>query len=796
MKGLTYTAQASCGKRGFAEPIVQWIEDCSDPREALTGWLAEVAALSVDVLLVLDDADLLPTSSRTEVLSYLLGNAPANLHVALAARPTGALMACGALSTAKIARVTASDLRFRLDETLAVLSANLGAQCNPEAGIALHELTEGWPFGVQLAVAALHRSGDLEGLLRAATADIRRYFIDSVIDAQSADTVHLLVRLGLFDVIHPELCSAVLGREAPAQELLRLQDETPLLLRAEGSDWMRLHPLAREVLHERLMQLPREERRSLSRKASSWYATQGLYEEAAQQAFLADDIESAIALVEHNTYQMTTQGKSAAVLAWYQRLSPRDLEQHPGFWAPAAWALSMSDRHAEAQTLVDRILDTPNLPPEGRFEAALIEITAAAFSDRLDRASERLAEWPDPPAEARPADVPIFYIGRAFLALYSGQTDQARLELTNITNLDETVAYSPVSYGLADYAIGLSYLWEGRYALAEQVLRPALARTEQQLDRRNPVACMLAVALASACWGSGRNEGLRALLAGRLTALERHGLPDALMLAYSTQASIADHEGRQDQALHLLESLNAIGQRRGVPRLQIKALFELVRLHARHRRSETSRNLSTKLNSLLRDCRTHLPPAYVAWAEMHAELANVHAFLAQEGPPLSPDTLTAVEHAEALAQKLKRGGEEVEARLLRAEILRRKGSEDARPVLSEAISLAQAAGMLRLLRDSRPEREPAAPSTEERPEENLLQSSLDQTIRGQTLLTQKERQVLSLLSRNLSNKEIARAMDVGEQTVKWHLKNLFGKLNAAGRKHAVARARQLGLFPR
>ncbi|MCY1309783.1 HTH-type transcriptional regulator MalT [compost metagenome] len=56
--------------------------------------------------------------------------------------------------------------------------------------------------------------------------------------------------------------------------------------------------------------------------------------------------------------------------------------------------------------------------------------------------------------------------------------------------------------------------------------------------------------------------------------------------------------------------------------------------------------------------------------------------------------------------------------------------------------------------------------------------------------------MLSLLSRNLSNKEIARAMDVGEQTVKWHLKNLFGKLNAAGRKHAVARARQLGLFPR
>jgi LuxR family maltose regulon positive regulatory protein len=61
------------------------------------------------------------------------------------------------------------------------------------------------------------------------------------------------------------------------------------------------------------------------------------------------------------------------------------------------------------------------------------------------------------------------------------------------------------------------------------------------------------------------------------------------------------------------------------------------------------------------------------------------------------------------------------------------------------------------------------------------------------LLTGKEREVLTLLSRNLSNKEIAAAMNVGDQTVKWHVKNVFNKLNAASRKHAVARARMLGL---
>ena len=62
------------------------------------------------------------------------------------------------------------------------------------------------------------------------------------------------------------------------------------------------------------------------------------------------------------------------------------------------------------------------------------------------------------------------------------------------------------------------------------------------------------------------------------------------------------------------------------------------------------------------------------------------------------------------------------------------------------------------------------------------------------LLTPKEARILSLLAVGRANKEIARAMDIGDQTVKWHLKNVFTKLNAASRKHAVDRARLLGLL--
>jgi LuxR family transcriptional regulator, maltose regulon positive regulatory protein len=62
------------------------------------------------------------------------------------------------------------------------------------------------------------------------------------------------------------------------------------------------------------------------------------------------------------------------------------------------------------------------------------------------------------------------------------------------------------------------------------------------------------------------------------------------------------------------------------------------------------------------------------------------------------------------------------------------------------------------------------------------------------LLTAKESEVLRLLTNGLPNKLIARTMDISDETVKWHLKNLFSKLNAGSRKHAVDRARLLGLI--
>jgi LuxR family maltose regulon positive regulatory protein len=700
-------------------------------------------------------------------------------------------MASGTLSVAPVRRVTASDLRFRLDETLEVLSVASGARCNPEAGVHLHELTEGWPLGVQLAAAALNRGGDLDSLLAAATADIQHYFVESLIDHQSTEAEYLLVRLAQFDLVHPDLCTAVLGRKMFADELMRLVDETPLVMRAEGGDWMRLHPLAREVLRERLDRLPASERQVLAREASRWYAQHDLVEEAAQQAFLAGDVEAALSLAEHTTYAMTVQGRSTAVLSWYGRLSAEEVRQRPGFWSPVAWAFAMSDHPAQAQPLVDLILAQPNGEPSARFEAVLIQAVMAEFADRMDLMARTLQDWPEPPAYARPEHVPIYMVVKATHLLAQGHPDQARICLLRIAALDRQQAYSPVSYGFGDVVAGLCYLWEGRYALAEQVLRSALSRAEERFERRHPLACMIAALLAQASWESGQTDDAAALLAGRMDILERLGLPDALMAAYRTLARVADHGGRQDQALSLLESLSAIGQDRTMSRLQALAQFELVRLHARRGRTEMARSLSAQLDALVRSQGAPTPDAVVHWLDLHAQLARAHALLAHEAVDRLPEAQQAIEAATRLATQLKRTGDLVEARLLHAEVLRRNGAPEARTVLNEALSLAQAEGMLRLVRDQGVRSESISPSPSTADPRAAAREPQAQVI---GLLTAKEGEVLTLMSRNLSNKEIALAMGISEQTIKWHVKNLLHKLNAANRKHAVARARLLALI--
>jgi len=61
-------------------------------------------------------------------------------------------------------------------------------------------------------------------------------------------------------------------------------------------------------------------------------------------------------------------------------------------------------------------------------------------------------------------------------------------------------------------------------------------------------------------------------------------------------------------------------------------------------------------------------------------------------------------------------------------------------------------------------------------------------------LTPRETEVLSLVAEGLSNKAIAGQLGISDQTVKFHLGSISGKLGAANRTEAVRRAVRRGLI--
>jgi DNA-binding CsgD family transcriptional regulator len=87
---------------------------------------------------------------------------------------------------------------------------------------------------------------------------------------------------------------------------------------------------------------------------------------------------------------------------------------------------------------------------------------------------------------------------------------------------------------------------------------------------------------------------------------------------------------------------------------------------------------------------------------------------------------------------------------------------------------------------------PVAVPVESRGGEPFVPNTVQQESLG---ITARELEILGLVARGLSNREIAAQLFVSENTVKTHCSRAFDKLGAARRTQAVQRGKELGLLP-
>jgi LuxR family transcriptional regulator, maltose regulon positive regulatory protein len=826
--GLVQAVRTACARPAFARHLADGALAAAHELEGVTAWLAEVAQLSFELLLIVDEAERLPASGQ-RALAYILHNAPPNLRTVVAARrgldtPLADLLAYG-----QCARVDADALRFTLNETIALAVERFSARMDADAGARLFELCEGWPLGLQLALAAMERAGDprqivepsgwMHGAMPSGLPEELSERLLAVLIAQLApDDIDFLTRISIVDTLHPALCAALTEDPQAADHLARLARDTPMFTAADGNDWLQLHTLVRDVLRARLAQLPQPERAGLHARAAAWLAAQDMTERAARHAHAAGQHRLAYDLAERSLLDAVRQGHLPAMLDWLELLPETELEARPRLRLAAAWALALGERHPEAERQVERVLTGPGVDAALRYECALILSAAAYYADDIDHCVALFEPWVDAPPSGQPwlAQVHANRLGARALAL--GEPAQAR-------QFQQRIAHTPVHAPAHEtaqerahaapgyvgrwgaYVIGLSYLWEGQLQLAEGVLMPALASADADLGRRHPLSCMLATLCATLAYEADRVDEAAALLANRLDVLERGGTPETVILAWRTAARIAAVRGAEHRALDLLESLHALGVTRRLPRLCMASLAEQVRMHANCYRVQTCEALLQRIDELVLNEATPQRPLWRRPVLLLRSLAHASAAVAARRWPQALDALA---EAAQFASAMKRGREGIEIMALRAYALEQTG-EGGRALLFEAMDLARTFHLARTLSDLHPAVADWARRT--------LESMPDGAARAahaiaaprvipaaprkpgagpravpSVVLTPKEREILELLGRTLSNKEIALAMGVGEETIKWHLKNLFGKLDASSRKHAVRRALVLGLL--
>ncbi len=771
--------------------------------EAFAVFLSEIATAAVESALLIDDADKLSEPAK-QALIYVLHNLPGNLRVFIGARSEQGFGLDELAAYGQCEVLTAQHLRFELDETYELFRQHFSDRFDVDVVARIHQMAQGWPLGIQLAVAAQMRSRSPLSLARPRPAEGGAWqdsFVSLLFAQLDEPDLDLLVGLSMFEDFTQDLAAAVLGRARVGDRLEHIIRSTPVIQLSEHGGWMRLHTLARTALRRRFSALPEARQARLHESAADWLQAHGMPYKATRHAFAAGNTGWALDLAESSVYQtMMTTGGVGQLQGWAGVLPDAELDNRPQLLLVEAWSLALSENHAEAGELVRRILARDGLTDALRCECDLILGASAVFADDPDRFARLHEPWALNPPLSNTLLQMVHANRFAYLALLDGEPALARIRQQRAPTSELGQRFGYLSRW-RDFIIGLSYLWEGQARLAERIVAPALLQAEADLGRRDFTSAMLAAVTAAAVWEGGKAEEAKLLLADRMDVLERKGLPEPLMLAYRTLSRIAAAQRDETRALDLLGALDAIGTVRRLPRLNIVSLSEQIRFHAHGYRARTCRDLLGRLETLLAGEDMPRGRLWTRSVTIPVELArgltaiSARDWLAARAP---------LERANTMARTLKQERLVVETTGLLAFVLRETG-ENVQSLAHEAIELAQLFGLKRVFADAHPalagwlrgladgpSQAPDAPA----PDSGAVVAPppAAESLPRPSTLTPREWDVLKHLARSLSNKEIARSLEVNEETVKWHVKNLFAKLDAGSRKQVVSRARLMGLL--
>ena len=783
----------------------------------LTLLVNDLSQIEGRIGLFLDDYHLIINPAIHTALAFLLEHAPPLFHLVIAGRSDPPLGLSQWRVKCELNEIRAVDLRFTAEESGQFFQHLLGQPLPESALQMLAERTEGWPAGMQLAALSLRgldptETAEFVAEFNGSNRHVVSYLVEEVFQRQPPLVQKFLLQTTLLDRLTAPLCNKVTGIESweetedgpdvtpdlplSSQPVLEYLAKNNLFLLPldENGRWYCYHTLFAETLQSRLKDCKPEWIPELHHRAAVWYAANDFTEQAIHHALAAEEPEMAASMIETAANHFLNQGHLSVLLGWLETLPAELLSERLSLALLHTWLLFLHDRWAEASRRVLQagqqlaVLDADDLekpPYYGRWAA----IQGAMAAHRQEAASA--IAWMEKALEHLPQEEAywrqVAMIGLGLAQLAAGEAGSA------ITALNQAALTCEMA---GDIYLAFASWWHQLEAcLAQGHLRRAAEclRRLELLAERDEGDWLALRENAAVGWGIlayERNELETAeqLIDSALPKIWPGGQPRVVLQAYLVLARLAQARG----------DLETVGER-------LNAAHKLV-----HRfNMAPEKRLLTAVTAQASLAQGKIPEAY--WQlenegvgpETTADYRNEAGLLVLVRLYLVEgrvdEALAVLGRQLQQAELAGRNGSLIEICLLQALALEKQGRHDrALACLNRALALAEPEAYGRIfINEGRPVALLFAQIAPYNPYAAHMLSQMETSPVEKLLdpLTERELEILSLVSEGAANQDIADQLFISLGTVKGHLNHILSKLDVRNRTEAAARGRELGLLP-
>ena len=812
---------------GIGEGVLSALRSPEPPRiEAITAALInELAALPDEITLILDDYHVIDSEPVHGVVAFLLEHLSPNVHFVISSRIDPPLPLSRLRARNQIMELGAVDLSFTPEEAATFLNRVMGLDLSVEEVGALEERTEGWIAGLQLAALSMRDRKDLSAFLETFSGshrDVLDYLAEEVLDRQSGQVRAFLLQTSVADHLTGALCNALTGHSDGQAMLERMENDNLFVVALDDQRaWYRYHHLFADFLRGRLKREWPERVKDLYLRAASWYEQNGWPSEAVGHALAAEDYERAADLIERKAGDVWFRGEVLTLLNWLEALPEEAMRRRPTLLLQYAGVLMWVGRLDGVEPLVREVEravgvreEDSDLPPRLGTDEDLREVLLGGIA-AIESWRARLKGEPHHAiALARralallPDDDPSLRVFAAFRLAeayrIADDLEAASAAFAETAELGRAAGHDYVALEAMGSQARLM-LAQGRLREANDILQRVLRLAD---DRENgaavPATGEVHVVMGELLYEWDDLDSAEDRLTEGMELAERMGKFDTLIDGYVFLSRVERARGDTESALETVREAERLARRSGVGEAIVEAAVWKTRL-------------------------------YLAGGDLAAAIfEQERAASAGEVPPparqmerlgLARMLIARGKHEEALrllaglretAEASRRMGSVIEVLALEAVALRALDEkEQAVSTLAQALSLAEPEGYVRTFTDEGPPMGTLLSEALEARRRDRLnppvsahylrklwaaiqrEGSADPTPPSAALpepLSEREREVLSLLAAGQSNREIAHELYVAQSTVKTHVKNIYRKLDTHNRAQALARASELSLI--